>query len=184
MNRKLVRDFIPEIAKTSGSDLVFKQYETDVEFIRGLSDKIVEETDEVLNELKNNVVTIAEQELLPILEEFGDLLEVLDCCNDIVGIESTHEILRVINIDPAALNNKYEVYSNNDFIQALNTSKYALKYTFLFETAEYEQVVYNTCSIILGFINIYGLMIDDLKETQYTKYITRGGFESRWYLEL
>lgn len=184
MNRKLVRDFIPEIAKSSGSGNVFKQYENEDAFIQGLADKIIEEGDEVLNELKNNVVTTSEQELLPILEEMGDLLEVLDYCNNIIGIESTDDILKIINIDPAALHLKYEVYTNNDFIQALNLSKFALKYTFLEEPTEYERVVYSTCSIILGFINIYGLMIDDLKETQYTKYMARGGFNGQWYLEL
>ena len=182
--RKLVRDLIPEIAKTSGSNNVFKRYTTDIEFISGLSDKIVEEVDEVIAELYQNNATTTDLMLLPILEEMGDVLEVLDHCNNIVCLDSTSSMLDIISINPDSLYKKYKNYSNNDFIQALNASKYALKYTFLFEPAEYERVVYGTCSILLGFIVAYGLSLNDLKESQYNKFMARGGFNDRWYLEL
>ena len=184
-DRKLVRDLIPMIAESCESNTnVFGVYETEEEFRIGLCDKILEESQEVIEAL---LYTDDFEEILPILEEMCDLMEVIDCCSEmwLDPIDNTEDILNIISIDTPSVLARYDHLMHKDFALLLYSIRFSLYYSFRESDRDiFEQQCILLCGVILGYMSIYGIGVDEIKELQTEKREKRGGFEKACFLEL
>jgi len=181
INTKLVRDLIPKIATESDSDNIFKKYLSDEEYHEGLINKIIEETEEIIEQLNKDDGNNCKTE---IIEEMADLLEVLDACNELLGIDNILDIMHIIDDNYIYLA-KYGMMINIDYISLFNTSSIALYHSFKYSNSiTFEREVCNLCSIILGYLYSYNLNIYHLNDIKVAKKLARGGFMKKYYLEL
>jgi len=188
MNRKLVRDNIPSIAKEFGSTNRFDVYESDEEYIYGLANKIIEEGLEVCDELESRLPE-DDNEILSLLEELGDLLEVLDSCAGIKRVDDSSKAIQIICSDDLFdLQAKYALFDYGDFAALFRTSYLALYTAFLAnnenETTNFEREMYTVCSIIVSLVLNKGISVEELKNLQNEKWVERGGFDYKYYMIL
>jgi len=186
MNRKLVRDNIPSIAEEFGSDNEFRVYETDEEYIEGLANKIIEEGLEVCKELESRLPE-DNFDIMVILEEIGDLLEVLDACALIKRVDDSSKAMELIcSDDTFDIQVKYALFDYGDFAALFRTSCLALYTAFLadneLETMNFERELYTVCSIIASFVFNREITVDSLKDMQNQKWVERGGFDYKYYM--
>jgi len=186
MKRKLVRDNIPGIAEEFGSDNTFDVYDTQEEYIEGLANKITEEGLEICNELESRLPE-DDHEIMAVLEEIGDLLEVLDACAGIKRVDDSTKALQVICADDTFdLQVKYALFDYGDFAAAFRTSCLALYTAFLaeneLETMNFERELYTVCSIIASFLLNREITVEWLKDMQNEKWVDRGGFDYKYYM--
>jgi len=186
MKRKLVRDNIPSIAEEFGSDNEFHVYDTHEEYIEGLANKILEEGLEVCKELESRLPE-DDNDIMAVLEELGDLLEVLDTCAVIKRVDDSTKALQVICADDTFdLQVKYALFDYGDFGASFRTSCLALYTAFLssneLETLNFERELYTVCSIIASFLLNREISVTSLKDMQNEKWVDRGGFDYKYYM--
>ena len=130
-----------------------------------------------------------DDDIMAVLEELGDLLEVLDACAVIKRVDDSSKALQIICADDTFdLQVKYALFDYSDFAAAFRTSCLALYTAFLAnnesETMNFERELYTICSIIASFVFNREITVDSLKDMQNQKWVERGGFDYKYYMIL